>query len=192
MSHPRGLSAEEAAAWEKVAATVKPLDPQPKAVPTKRLHAASSQPETKSAPPKASAAPKRKLQQRADPVASTPPAQARQAGLDSHWERRLKGGTLAPDFTLDLHGHGLDAAYSRLMSGVAQARAMEARTILLVTGKPRPVASADRGSSRGAIRAKVLDWLAASSHHSAIAAVRSAHRRHGGEGALYIVLKRPR
>ena len=69
---------------------------------------------------------------------------------------------------------------------------MEARTILLVTGKLRPVAAADRGSSRGAIRAKVLDWLAASSHHSAIAAVRSAHRRHGGEGALYIVLKRPR
>ena len=78
------------------------------------------------------------------------------------------------------------------MSGVAQARAMEARTILLVTGKPRPVDPADRGTKRGAIRAKVLDWLAASSHHSAIAAVRRAHIRHGGEGALYIVLKRQR
>ncbi|MEC7817739.1 MAG: Smr/MutS family protein [Pseudomonadota bacterium] len=190
MSHPRGLSAEEAAAWEKVAATVKPLDPQPIAVPTKRLHAVSSQPETNAPPPKAAAVPKRKTPQRSEPAASLPPTQTRQTGLDSHWERRLKGGTLAPDFTLDLHGHGLDAAYSRLMSGVAQARAMEARTILLVTGRPRPVAAADRGSSRGAIRAKVLDWLAASSHHSAIAAVRSAHRRHGGEGALYIILKR--
>ena len=192
MSHPRGLSAEEAAAWERVAATVKPLDPQPIAVPTKRLHAVSSPPETKAPPPKATAAPKRKTPQRSEPVASLPPTQTHQTGLDSHWERRLKGGTLAPDFTLDLHGHGLDAAYSRLMSGVAQARAMEARTILLVTGKPRPVAAADRGSSRGAIRAKVLDWLAASSHHAAIAAVRSAHRKHGGDGALYIVLKRER
>ena len=44
--------------------------------------------------------------------------------------------------------------------------------------------------SRGAIRAKLLDWLAASSHGSAIAAIRKAHIRHGGEGALYIVLKR--
>ena len=192
MSAPRGLSAEEAEAWEKVAATVKPLDPQPKAVTAKRLHVASSQPEAKPVPPKSTAAPKQKAPQRAHPVASPAPAQARQAGLDSHWERRLKGGTLAPDFTLDLHGHGLDAAYSRLMSGVAQARAMEARTILLVTGKPRPVAAADRGTSRGAIRAKVLDWLAASSHHSAIAAVRTAHRKHGGDGALYIVLKRER
>ena len=86
----------------------------------------------------------------------------------------------------------LDAAYNRLMSGVSQARAMGARTILLVTGKPRPVDPADRGHKRGAIRAKVLDWLAASSHHSAIAAVRRAHIRHGGEGALYIVLRRER
>ena len=42
------------------------------------------------------------------------------------------------------------------------------------------------------IETKVLDWLAASSHHAAIAAVRSAHRKHGGDGALYIVLKRER
>ena len=80
----------------------------------------------------------------------------------------------------------------RLMGGVAQARALGMRTILLVTGKSRPVAAADRGASRGVIRAKVLDWLAASSHHTAIAAVRRAHQRHGGDGALYIVLKRER
>ncbi|WP_342773754.1 Smr/MutS family protein [Qipengyuania marisflavi] len=111
-------------------------------------------------------------------------------GLDGHWERRIKGGAISPDFTLDLHGLGLDAAYQRLMGGVTQARAMGARTILLVTGKPRPVDAADRGSKRGAIRAKVLDWLAASSHSSSIAVIRKAHRHHGGDGALYIVLKR--
>jgi DNA-nicking Smr family endonuclease len=43
---------------------------------------------------------------------------------------------------------------------------------------------------RGAIRAKLLDWLAASRHADVIAAVRRAHVRHGGEGALYLVLKR--
>lgn len=69
---------------------------------------------------------------------------------------------------------------------------MDARTILLIAGKPRPVDPADRGAKRGAIRAKVLDWLAASEHQSAIAAVRRAHIRHGGEGALYIVLRRER
>ncbi len=49
---------------------------------------------------------------------------------------------------------------------------------------------ADRGSSRGAIRAKILDWLAAGPHANDIAAIRRAHRRHGGEGALYLVLRR--
>ena len=69
---------------------------------------------------------------------------------------------------------------------------MGARVVLLITGKPRPVASADRAERRGAIRAKVLDWLAAGEHAADIAAVRTAHRRHGGTGALYLVLRRAR
>ena len=40
--------------------------------------------------------------------------------------------------------------------------------------------------------AAIGDWLAASRHASSIAAVRGAHPRHGGAGALYIVLRRPR
>jgi DNA-nicking Smr family endonuclease len=113
-------------------------------------------------------------------------------GLDSSWERKLKTARIEPDFTLDLHGYSLDAAHARLDRGLAQARAMDARLVLLVTGRPRPAEAADRGSRRGAIRAKVLDWLAAGPHGPDIAAVRNAHRRHGGEGALYIVLKRQR
>lgn len=114
------------------------------------------------------------------------------AGLDASWDRKLKAGSIQPELTLDLHGHALDAAYDRLMDGMAQARAMGARVVLLITGKPRPADPADRAERRGAIRAKILDWLAASSHHSAIAAIRPAHIRHGGAGALYVVLKRPR
>lgn len=73
---------------------------------------------------------------------------------------------------------------------MAQARAMEARLVLIITGKSRPVDAADRGTSRGAIRAKILDWLAAGEHGDVIAAVRKAHRKHGGDGALYLVLRR--
>lgn len=113
-------------------------------------------------------------------------------GLDSSWERKLKGTKIEPDFTLDLHGHTLDAAHARLDSGLMQAKAMGARLVLLITGRPRPADAADRGSQRGAIRAKILDWLAAGEHAADIAAVRNAHRRHGGAGALYIVLRRKR
>ena len=199
MSHPRGLSEDEAAAWEKLAATVTPLSP-PKPVPSKagregdhaqheggaplrRAPVSPVKAPTKPAKPPANRTPPR------EPPARPAPASG---NLDSHWDRRIKSGGIEPDFTLDLHGHGLDAAYQRLMAGVAQARAMGARTILLVTGKPRPVHPADRGQRRGAIRAKVLDWLAASEHADAIAAIRKAHRHHGGDGALYLVLRRSR
>ena len=186
MSAPRGLSAEEAAAWEKVAATTVPLHPL-KPVQPRPAHEAKAP--ARPAPPKKASLPRAPKPARIAPPPPTRPTQP-DRGLDSHWDRRLKSGGLQPELTLDLHGHNLDAAYDRLMSGVAQARAMGARTILLITGKPRPVAAADRSDRRGAIRAKVLDWLAASSHHSAIAAVRRAHQRHGGDGALYIVLRR--
>jgi DNA-nicking Smr family endonuclease len=113
-------------------------------------------------------------------------------GLDSSWERKIARGGLDPDFSLDLHGSGLDQAYLRLMHGMAQARAMGARVVLVVTGKPRPTEAADRGTARGAIRAKIIDWLGASEHAGSIAAIRGAHKRHGGQGALYVVLKKRR
>ena len=112
------------------------------------------------------------------------------AGLDSHWERRLRHA--APDFTLDLHGLTLDAAHRRLDAALAQAGAMGARLVLVIAGKPRTAEAADRGQQRGAIRAKLLDWLAAGPHAAGIAAIRPAPRRHGGEGALLLVLRRPR
>ena len=180
---PRGLSAEEALLWAKLAQSVTPLPGRrrPK-VPTHVVSPVTAAP----APPKA--APKAPVvRPAAVPLATRP---AVQPGLDSHWERRIKGGALVPDFTLDLHGHTLDTAYTRVMDGMMQARAMGARVVLVIAGKSRPVEAADRSGSRGAIRAKLLDWLAASSHGSAIAAIRKAHIRHGGEGALYIVLKR--
>ena len=113
-------------------------------------------------------------------------------GLDASWDRRLRAGTLSPDFTLDLHGHTLDQAHRRLDMGLGRAKTMGARVVLLITGKQRPAEAADRGERRGAIRAKVLDWLAAGPHASDIAAIRKAHRRHGGEGALYLVLRKER
>jgi DNA-nicking Smr family endonuclease len=185
MRPPRGLSEEEAAAWHRVAETVTPLE-------SKKVQPATSAPAPEKRVGADPPAP-RPAKPRAPRVLVPPPPKppvAQGSDLDSHWDRKLKSGTVAPDFTLDLHGHGLDAAYTRLISGVGQARAMGARTVLLVTGKSRPVDPADRGQRRGAIRAKVLDWLAASEHGSAIAAIRKAHRHHGGDGALLIVLKR--
>lgn len=194
MTHPRGLSQDEAEAWETLSATVEPLHPGSAAAPPPVAKTESPSPGLTGKPPS-----KFVKRPRVAPVAETPPTPVAapssrgrnpRGNLDGHWDRRLKAGEIAPDFSLDLHGHGLDAAYTRLMRGMMQASATGARVMLVVTGKERPVDAADRGTSRGAIRAKILDWLAASEHGASIAAIRKAHRRHGGEGALYIVLRR--
>jgi DNA-nicking Smr family endonuclease len=185
MRTPRGLSAAEAALWARVASTINPLHP---AKPPVAIPAPLAPP-----PP-----PIKQVKGRVPPPLLAPqpkPAPGRpldRHGLDGSWERKLAKAQLVPDLTLDLHGHSLDAAHARLDAGLMQAAAMGARLLLVITGKPRPVAAADRGERRGAIRAKLLDWLAAGPHASRIAAVRPAHQRHGGSGALYIVLRRPR
>jgi DNA-nicking Smr family endonuclease len=187
MKPPRGLSREEAALWRKVTATVTPLDPQ---APPLEGEVAPRSGDGGASPP--AVIPLRQ------PSALPPPPKGEDRGLspdrglDSTWDRKLARGALSPDFTLDLHGHTLEQAHRRLDMGLGQARTLGARVVLLVTGKPRPAEAADRGERRGAIRAKVLDWLAAGPHASNIAAIRKAHRRHGGDGALYLVLKRGR
>ncbi|MET1755412.1 Smr/MutS family protein [Novosphingobium sp. RD2P27] len=198
MRPPRRLSPEEAAVWRRVAETVKPLNPQKAA----RIDAAPQLPkeplpQAASSPP--GSAPHPKARQTGSVISSTavrpaPPARSGhdKVGLDSSWERKVARGGMEPDFSLDLHGSTLDQAYSRLIHGLSQAKAMGARVVLVVTGKPRPAEAADRGTARGAIRAKLMDWLGASEHASAIAAIRGAHRRHGGPGAVYIILKRRR
>ena len=193
MMPPRGLTTEEAAAWAKLAASVTPLAGRKRPVPAVApLSKSSTKPSARSNPePRASAVAKAK----AAPVrvpAPPPPRTVEGAGLDSHWERRFRAGGITPDFTLDLHGHTLDSAHARLDAGLTQARAMGARVVLVIAGKSRPVEHADRGERRGAIRAKLLDWLAVGPHGSSIAAIRNAHRSHGGDGALYLILKRPR
>jgi len=107
--------------------------------------------------------------------------------LDGSWDRRLGSGRVEPDRVLDLHGMSLDAAWAAIDRGLEQALGRGDRVLLLITGHHRP---GEPPVQRGKIRAAVHDWLAASRHASSIAAVRGAHRRHGGGGSLYIILKR--
>jgi DNA-nicking Smr family endonuclease len=169
----RKLSSDERALWAKVVGSVRPLHRQPQP--------AALGPSARRQPPA-------KPQLR--PIIHHPPSPvarvAADSGLDSSWDRRLARGLAEPDLVVDLHGLSLAAAYARIDAQLDQALAGDARLILLITGK---APQAER-AGRGRIRAAVEDWLAASRHSRAIAAVRPAHRRHGGDGALYIVLRR--
>jgi len=118
-----------------------------------------------------------------------PPPKPPRDTLDGGWDRRLSRGLVAPESSIDLHGHTLASAHALLDQGLDRAVARGDRVLLLITGKP-PRPESERPHARGAIRAAVGDWLAASRHADSIAAVRGAHPRHGGQGALYIILRR--
>jgi DNA-nicking Smr family endonuclease len=180
----RRLSPEEAALWARVVESVRPLRPQPPPA----LAAAPAAPQEVAAPPAAPARSRARAARPAPPPLA-PPAPAPGTTLDGTWDRRLGRGLVSPDYTLDLHGHNLATAYDLLDSRLEFAVASGSRLLLLVTGKPP---GPERPVKRGAIRAAVGDWLAASRHARHIAAVRNAHPRHGGAGALYIVLRRRR
>lgn len=175
----RRLSPEEQAIWARLARTVNPLTGR--AMPEEVANPVAVAP---SLPPaKSTVSPVHSP--RASPKRVPAPV------LDNNWERRIGNGTLAPDVTIDLHGHTLDAAHQRLNYALAQAVAKGHRVLLVVTGNPRPAHVGPVGhKGRGAIRAEIGDWLALSGHAEQIASVRTAHPRHGGKGALYVILRR--
>lgn len=178
----RRLSAEEAALWRRAIASVRPLAPTPPLVPEVAAVPSSA---SRAASPPPAATPVR----HAKPVPPRAPAPG--TTLDASWDRRLARGLVAPDSSIDLHGHTLDSAYHALDQALARAILRRDRLLLLVTGRP-PRPESERPHARGRIRAAVGDWLAASRHAGSIAAVRAAHPRHGGAGALYLVLRRPK
>jgi DNA-nicking Smr family endonuclease len=167
----RRLSADEAALWRRVVESVTPLHgPLPEAAPVPAPEATPV--------PKVATRPK---------VAVPPRKSVPGTTLDGSWDKKLARGLVQPDRSLDLHGHNLSTAWALLDRKLGEAVADGARVLLLITGKP----PSDK-SGRGAIRAAVGDWLAASPYAGDIAAVRNASPRHGGAGALYIVLRRRR
>ena len=189
----RRLSAEERAVWGRVAGTVRPSAGR-KAVliPT---HPVRAEPVEALPFPKGvalikdSASTSTRWETARTVVVSK---RATQNTLDGSWDKRLRLGQAAPDFTIDLHGETLSSAHTRLNRSLAAAIRSEARIILLITGRPAKDNPRLPPTSRGVIRATVGDWLAASPFASHIAAVRGAHPRHGGAGALYLILRRAR
>lgn len=175
----RGLSAEEQALWARVTASIRPLSrdipevEKAEAAPLPPAHAATKAGPAPPPPRRPLAPPVRKFA-----ISNT---------LDGGWDKRLKSGSIEPDRVLDLHGHNLDQAWEAIDRALENAIARGERVLLLITGHER---KGEPPVERGRIRAAVNDWLTISRHSARIAAVRQAHRRHGGGGSLYLILRR--
>lgn len=167
----RPLGPDEQSVWSRVVATVRPLT-------GRRIRPPSTGPMI-AIQPSEPVAPKTSRVVMATPVAA--------ATLDGSWDRRTRQGRLTPDRSIDLHGLTVSAAHAALADAVERASTDGARTLLVVTGK-----GGGTGEGRGILRASLAHWLDTPRLRPYIAALRTAHPRHGGTGAWYVILRRRR
>ena len=184
----RSLSEEERALWESVAKQTKPLRKRARAV---KSHAVSPDPVTPGAaapasPPKqvTSAKPARAPRL----VQASPPAAPPLAPLGRRERSQLSRGRKEIDARLDLHGMTQTRAHSTLLSFLQRAHSDGLTFVLVITGKGKLGAE----SERGVLRRQVPHWLSLPDFRSLVVGFEEAHIGHGGEGALYVRVRRSR
>jgi DNA-nicking Smr family endonuclease len=170
----RRLSDAERALWKGFARGVTPLRRSAAAA----LGVAPDQ-ATRETPPSQNVAKERSH-------AKQPPALAQ---FDRRLRQRVARGHAAIDARLDLHGMTQKQAHAALLHFLTQAQARDAKLALVVTGKGIGGA-AGATSERGVLRRQVPLWLSLPEFRRFIVSFEQAHGSHGGEGALYLRLRR--
>jgi DNA-nicking Smr family endonuclease len=117
-------------------------------------------------------------------------------GVDGRTEERLRKGLIPPEASLDLHGHTENAAHDALLNFLRGSQQRGLKLVVVVTGKGAPRADdapfdleLDR-KARGILKTVVPRWFKEPAFARFVAAIRQAHRRHGGDGAYYVYLRR--
>ncbi|MEL7106370.1 MAG: Smr/MutS family protein [Pseudomonadota bacterium] len=112
--------------------------------------------------------------------------------MDKKTFGRLKKGQLKPQARIDLHGMTVADAHGALDEFIFRAQAGGLRLVLVITGKGDRRDVGLMPVERGVLRRQVPEWLRLPPLSSAVLDVAIAHRRHGGDGALYVYLRRTR
>jgi DNA-nicking Smr family endonuclease len=115
--------------------------------------------------------------------------------------QRLSRGKVAIERRIDLHGSTLGSARPRLLEFLRFAQIQGLRTVLVITGKgDSPLArhtlhgfshfhSPER---QGKLRRSVPEWLGEAEFRMLVSGYQPAHPMHGGGGAFYVRLRRPK
>ena len=103
-------------------------------------------------------------------------------GIDKLSDKKLRAGEFKIDYRLDLHGMTLTEAYERLKNLFEFAESRNLRCLLIITGKG--LHSKDK-----TIKTSITDWFAEPYFSNRIIKYVDAHKKHGGSGALYVLLR---
>ncbi|MDZ4374216.1 MAG: Smr/MutS family protein [Phenylobacterium sp.] len=161
----RPLKPEELKIWGMVAATVHPLQ---------------GRSEPKPARPQTLDAPARITPRRPEAMATS--GRDRVDPIEPNRKQRISREREAIGGRLDLHGLTQDRARAVMESFLKRAFNDGVRAVIVITGKGV--------QGDGVLRRRVPDWLGAAHLSHIVAGISEASRHHGGEGALYVALKR--
>ena len=173
---PRGLSDDERVLWSTVTRSIAPLKGRKavEAVEASDVAVTESKPK-KAAPPAMTPSVKRAV--------APPPL----APLGRRMKQKLARGVADIDGRLDLHGLTQAEAHTVLHRFLRQAQARDAKVVLVITGK-----GGSAGEGRGVLRRQVPMWLEGTDFRAFVIGFESAGHGHGGEGALYVRVRRGR
>jgi len=177
----RGLSEEERALWESAAKQTKPLRKRHRAL---KPPVASPEAEAQAAP-KPAAAPKPPPSPIGSPPRSEPPPLA---PIGRRERSHLSRGRKEIDARLDLHGMTQTRAHRALFGFLQRAHHDGMTFVLIITGKGKMGSE----SERGVLRRQVPHWLSLPEFRTLVVGFEEAGIGHGGEGALYVRVRRSR
>ena len=171
--------AEEQDLWIAFTADVKPLGVRRKGVFCDRHSSNIPGPDLKR---------RKNIKQRVDLNTKNMPElqQGLAPGLDRRTRARLRRGQVKIEARLDLHGLHKAAAYEVFHRFLERAYAEGKKTVLVITGK-----GLRQGGEVGVLRQAVPQWLNTERVRHWVHAFDHASPRDGGEGAFYIVMRRP-
>lgn len=195
----RHVTHDEAALWSLTTQSVEGVKVKPRVAAHGEPAPASSCP--RAAGPEAARANRRlsapsKIAPARAAVAARPAAPI--AGFERRAFRKVATGKVSIDAILDLHGLQRSDAHARLRSFLRNSQTKGHRTLLIVTGKGGEVEAGDRLArssgrpGRGILRRSVPEWLEEPELRDVVLSYTTAGLRHGGSGALYVRLRKPR
>ena len=174
----RRLSEEERTLWKDITRSIAPLRTTPPAGDPEGAAAAGTTDTAFSAAPPPSAKPAK---------AKIPPPLA---PLGRRGKQRVARGKDAIDGRLDLHGLTQAEAHDALHRFLQTAQQRGAKLVVVITGKGGSRSGAESGS--GVLKRQVPLWLKLPEFRAFVLGFEDAHRVHGGEGALYVRMRRGR
>ncbi|ULL01299.1 Smr/MutS family protein [Bradyrhizobium sp. I71] len=177
----RALSDEERELWDLVSRQVKPLRkprvPKTHAAPRQEASPAGPANRPASSPRPVAAAPSPRVTK-----PSIPPL----APLGKRERTKLSRGRSEIEARLDLHGMTQTRAHRALTGFLHRAHQDGLTFVLVITGKGRS------GGESGVLRRQVPEWLSLPEFRAFVVGFETAHIGHGGEGALYVRIRRAR